>query len=184
VEKVVPDLFATWDAWRTEATRERPGDAIEGDIMKISLALAGTVLLAGSLTACGGGSDGGSGSDYCKDLKSTATSLGSLGNPDISKLDNAIASFHKLAAEAPGSIKDDWKTLDSAIATIQKAFTDAGLKLSDLNNLKSDANPNGVDRSKLAGLATQLGKLNTPKFNNASQAITAHAKKTCKVTLK
>jgi hypothetical protein len=175
----------------TERPGNDPGDAIEGDIMKISLALAGTVLLVGSLTACGGSSgggggsgDGGSGSDYCKDLRSAKANLGSLGNPDISKLDEDIASFHKLAAEAPGSVKDDWKTIDGAVVTIEKALADAGLKFSDLAKIQAGQVPSSFDRSKLAGLISQFKDLDSAKFGHASDAITAHAKKTCKVTLK
>jgi len=152
--------------------------------MKFSLALAGTALLAGSLTACGGsGGDGGSGSDYCKDLKSASKTFGSLNSGDTSKLDSAFATFHKLAGEAPSSIKADWKTLDSAINTIQKALADAGLKFSDLDKIQAGQVPPGFDATKLAGLASKFTKLNTPEFTKASKAITAHAKKTCKVTL-
>src|SRR6185312_9782616 len=95
-----------------------PGNAIEGDTMKLSLALAGTALLAGTLTACGGSGggspsgNGGSGSDYCKDLKSASATFGSLSGGDTAKLDSAFATFHKLAGEAPGAIKADWKVLD------------------------------------------------------------------------
>ena len=165
-----------------------PGDANEGDKMKLSLALAGTALLAGTLTACGGGDggssgDGGSGSNYCKDLKSASATFGSLSSGDTSKLDSAFATFHKLAGEAPGSIKPDWKILDDAISTIQKALADAGLKFSDLDKIQAGQVPKGFDPSKLAGLASEFTKLNTPQFTKASKAITAHAKKTCKVTL-
>jgi hypothetical protein len=170
-----------------------PGDANEGDIMKLSLALAGAALLAGTLTACGGGdgssggsggsASGGSGSDYCKDLKSASATFGSLSSGDTSKLDDAFATFHKLAGEAPGAIKDDWKTLDSAISTIQKALADAGLKFSDLDKIQAGQVPEGFDPTKLAGLATQFTKLNDANFTKASKAIETHAKSTCKVTL-
>ena len=162
--------------------------------MKLSLALAGAALLAGTLTACGGGDgssgssaggggNGGSGSDYCKDLKSASATFGSLSGGDASKLDDAFATFHKLAGEAPGAIKDDWKVLDGAINTLQKAFADAGLKFSDLAKIEAGQIPAGVDQSKLAALVPQLTKLSDANFTKASNAITAHAKATCKVTL-
>ncbi len=156
--------------------------------MKLPLALAGTALVVGTLAACGGGSNGnggngGTGSNYCKDLKTASATFGSLSNGDTSKLDSAFATFHKLAAEAPGSIKGDWKTLDAAIATIQKALADAGLKFSDLSKIQAGQVPAGFDPSKLAGLASEFTKLNTPAFTKASKDITAHAKATCKVTL-
>lgn len=158
--------------------------------MKFSLALAGTALLAGTLTACGGGSggggasgNGGSGSDYCKDLKSASATFGSLSGGDTAKLDSAFATFHKLAGEAPGAIKDDWKTLDGAIVTIQKALADAGLKFSDLSKIQAGQSVPGFDPTKLAGLASKLSKLNDANFTKASTAIEKHAKSTCKVTL-
>lgn len=158
--------------------------------MKLSLALAGTALLAGTLTACGGSSSGGgnagsggSSSDYCKDLKAASATFGSLSNGDTSKLDSAFATFHKLAGEAPGAIKADWKILDNAINTIQKALADAGLKFSDLDKIQAGQMPKGFDPSKLAGLTTQFSKLNNADFTKASKDITAHAKTTCKVTL-
>lgn len=156
--------------------------------MKLSLALAGTALLAGTLTACGGSSDGnnasgGSGSDYCKDLKSASATFGSLSGGDTAKLDSAFATFHKLAGEAPGAIKDDWKILDKAIETIQKALADAGLKFSDLSKIQAGQTPKGYDPSKLAALVPKLTALNNANFTKASNAIEAHAKNTCKVTL-
>jgi hypothetical protein len=161
-----------------------PGNAIEGDIVKLSLALAGTALLAGTLTACGGSSAGGSGSEYCKDLKSASAKVGSLTNPDVSSLDDAFKAFNKLESEAPGSVKDDWNVIDDAVVAIQKAFADAGLKISDLGKIRPGSKPSGLDRSKITDLVTKLKKLNTPEFTKATDAITAHAKSTCKVTLK
>lgn len=155
--------------------------------MKFSLALAGTALLAGTLTACGGGDgnsgDGGSGSDYCKDIKAAKATFSSLSNGDASKLDTAFATFHKLAGEAPGSIKADWKVLDGAMSAMQKAFADAGLKFSDLAKIQAGQTVPGFDPTKAAGLVSQLTKLNDANFTKASKDVTAHAKKTCKVTL-
>lgn len=154
--------------------------------MKISLALAGAVMLVSTLSACGGGDGGdggGEGSDYCKDIKAAAKSFGSLSSGDAGQLDKAFATFHDLAGEAPSSIKGDWKTLDDAISTIEKALKDAGLKFSDLSKLQSGEVPEGVDVSKLQGLATELSSLTGPEFTKATKAIDTHASKTCKVKL-
>lgn len=154
--------------------------------MKFSLAVAGTALLAGTLTACGGGSggsgggggggDGGTGSNYCKDLKIASANFSSLSSGDTAKFDSVFATFHKLASEAPGSIKSDWQTLDGALTTVQKALDDAGLKFSDLGKP-------GTDPAKVAGLAKQFSNLNTPAFTKASKDIEAHAKNVCKVDI-
>lgn len=153
--------------------------------MKISLALAGAVMLVSTLSACGGdsGGDGGEGSDYCKDIKSAAKTFGDLSSGDVEQLDKAFSTFHDLADEAPSSIKGDWKTLDDAITTVEKALKDAGLKFSDLGKLQSGEVPEGVDVSKLQGLATELSSLTGPEFTKATKAIDTHASKTCKVKL-
>ena len=155
--------------------------------MKISLALAGAVMLVSTLAACGGDDGGGGGdgegSDYCKDIKAAAKSFGTLSSGDTAQLDKAFATFHDLADEAPDSIKGDWKTLDDAITTIETALKEAGLKISDLTKLQSGDVPEGVDVSKLQGLATELQSLTGPEFTKATKAIDTHASKTCKVKL-
>ena len=155
--------------------------------MKISLALAGAVMLIGGLSACGGDDGGGGGdgkdSDYCKDIKAASKSFGSLSSGDTDQLDKAFATFHDLAEEAPSSIEGDWKILDDAITTIEKALKDAGLKFSDLSKMQSGEVPEGVDVSKLQGLATELQSLTGPEFTKATKAIDTHASKTCKVKL-
>ncbi|MGA8987312.1 hypothetical protein [Aeromicrobium sp.] len=157
--------------------------------MKISLILAGSVLLASTLVACGGGDgssaggSGGAGSDYCKDVKKASKTFGKVSSGNVGQLDKAFATFHKLADEAPSDIKDDWKRLDGAITTVEKALKDAGLKFSDLAKLQSGQVPEGVDVAKLQGLAGEMSKLGSADFTKASNAIQAHAKKVCKVDL-
>lgn len=150
--------------------------------MKMPLALAGAVLLGSTLVACGGGG-GGEDSDYCKDVKKASKTFTDLSAGDVGELDRAFATFHKLADEAPGAIKSDWKTLDDALKTIQNALSDAGLKFSDLDKIQAGQVPANLDPSKLAALAPKLSKLNDANFSKASKAITDHAKNTCKVTL-
>lgn len=151
--------------------------------MKIALALAGAVLLGTTLTACGGG-DGGSGSDYCKDLKTAKTTLKDLGSDGGAGLDKAFATFHKLTKEAPSDVKSEWKTLDGAATKVEDAFKDAGIKLSDLAEIQKGNIPKDADVSKLSGLASTLSDISGPEFTKAQTAISDHAKKTCKVDLK
>ena len=154
--------------------------------MKIPMAVASAVLLASTLGACGGGDGGdggGSGGDYCKELKKVKASYGGLSSGDIGDLEGAFKSFHKLADDAPSEIEDDWKTLDGGVAKLEKALKDAGLKLSDLAKIQQGQMPEGVDASKLQGLAVEMGKLSSADFEKASKAIEAHAKKTCKIDL-
>lgn len=154
--------------------------------MKIPMAIASAVLLGGVLTACGGsdgGSTGGGGSDYCKDIKGAAVTFGSLGAGDSASLGDAFATFHKLADEAPGAIKDDWKTLDGAITSVEDALESAGIKMEDFAKLQSGEVPEGVDVTKLTGLAAEFQKLSGAEFEKASKAIETHAKTVCKVDL-
>ena len=154
--------------------------------MKIPMALASAVLLASTLAACGGGDGGGSGgssSDYCKDLKSAKASFGDLSSGNLGDLDDAFKTFHKLADEAPSDIDEDWKKLDGAITTVEKALKDAGLTFGDLAKIQKGEIPEGVDTSKLQGLASEMTKLSSADYEKASNAIEAHAKKTCKVDL-
>jgi phage-related minor tail protein len=158
------------------------GTADEGDSMKTPLALASAALLAATLAGCGG-SDNGPDSAYCKDLKSASTEFDSLSSSDVSKLDEAFKTFHKLAGEAPGEVKDDWTTLDKGITSVEKALKDAGLKFSDFADLQKGKMPEGVDVAKLQGLATEFQKLDSAQFDKASKAIEKHAKDVCKVDL-
>jgi hypothetical protein len=156
--------------------------ADQGDCMKTPLAFASAALLAATLAGCGG-SDDGPDSDYCKDLKSASTQFDSLSSNDVSQLDDAFKSFHKLAGEAPEDVKDDWTTLDKGITAVEKALKDAGLKFSDFAELQEGKMPEGVDVAKLQGLATEFQKLDSAEFSKASKAIEKHAKDVCKVDL-
>jgi cytochrome c556 len=151
--------------------------------MKIPLALATAALLASTLAACGGGDGGGQDSEYCKDVKKASKTFKNFSDGDVDKVDSAFATFHNLAAEAPSDIKKDWKKLDDVIVTIEDAFKEAGLKMSDLADVQKGKLPEGVDVSKLQSLATDFQKLNDAEFTAAAKRIDEHAKKDCKVTL-
>jgi phage-related minor tail protein len=157
-------------------------DADQGDSMKTPLALATAALVAATLAGCGG-SDDGPDSEYCKDLKSASTQFDSLSSNDVSKLDEAFKTFHTLADEAPDEVKDDWTTLDKGIVQVEKALDEAGLKFSDFAEMQEGKMPEGVDVSKLQGLATEFQKLDSAEFEKASKAIEKHAKDVCKVDL-
>ena len=149
--------------------------------MKVTLALAGAVLLATTLSACGG--DGGAGSDYCKDLKSASKTFDNLDSGDVSGLDKAFSTFHSLADESPSDIKADWKVLDDGITSVEKTLEDAGVKISDFAKIQSGELPEGVDPSKLQEVASSFTKLSDEKFTTAADGIEKHAKDVCKVEL-
>lgn len=150
--------------------------------MKIIMSLAGVLLLGTTLSACGGGDDGASGT-YCTDIKAAKPVFESLSKGDLAQLEEGFNTFHDLAKESPSDLKDEWKTLDNAATTIEKALADAGVKMSDLAGIQSGKVPAGVDMTKLASLAGDLQKLNNDDFAKARTAISDQAKDTCKVDL-
>ncbi|MCL3819088.1 hypothetical protein [Aeromicrobium wangtongii] len=155
--------------------------------MKI-LTLATVVLLGTSLAACSGSDSegGGSGSDssaYCKDVAKAKPVFEDLATGDLSKLEEGLNTFHRLADEAPSDLKDDWRSLDDAATSIEKALKESGLKFSDLPAVQQGQIPPGVDVTKLTTFAADLQKLNTSAFDEARAAIAKQAKDTCNVKL-
>jgi hypothetical protein len=160
--------------------------------MRIATALGAVALTltATSLTACGSGGSsdaaGGSGGDYCSELKADKAyfdSLSGSSGSDASLLGDAFSRVHALAGDAPANVAADWKTLDGAITTIETALADAGIKPSDLAAMHSGKLPSGVDPAKLQALVPKLQALSDSGFSDAADRIAADAKKTCGVDL-
>jgi len=156
--------------------------------MRTTAILSTVVLSASVLTGCGGG--GGSSTDaYCKDLKAAKADFSSLGSstPDFGKFSDVIDTFHKLAGDAPSEVKSEWKTLDSAMSTLQKDLKDAGLSFDDLGPISQGQMPEGMTQDDLTKLGPTLqkafAKLDDPKFKKASDKIEKHAKSECNVDL-
>jgi hypothetical protein len=150
------------------------------------LTLAAVVLLGTSLTACSGsGSDekGSTSGAYCKDIAAAKPVFQDLASGDLSQLEKGFTTFHRLADEAPADVKDQWRTLDDAASSIEKALQEAGLKFSDLPAVQKGQIPAGVDITKITTFAADLQKLNTAEFDDARAAITKQAKDSCDVEL-
>jgi hypothetical protein len=156
--------------------------------MRMNLVIGSVALTftATVLTACGsGGSGSGSSGGYCDELKADKTYFESLSgsNADVSQLDTVFKKVHTLAGDAPDNVADEWKTLDSAITTIETALSDAGLKASDLAAMQKGQVPPGVDVSKLQALAPKLEALSSSGVSDAADKIAADAKKSCGIDL-
>jgi predicted small secreted protein len=155
--------------------------------MRTTAIMSAVVLSAGLVAGCGGGGDGSSSgsSDYCKDLKAAKADFGSLdsSSPDFDKFDDALNRFHELADEAPSDVDADWKKLDGALTTLEKALDDAGLTVEDLGKISSGQLPEGVSQEDLTELAPKLQNAFGPDVEKASDAITKHAKSKCGVDL-
>ena len=160
--------------------------------MKKLLALASIVLMAGSLTACGGddnsGAGGGGGGSYCdqvKDLKASVDDLDftTLSEDQFSALQSGLDDIE---SAAPDDVKDDWSTLNSAIEEFHNILADAGLSVEDLQALQDDPTnlPEGVDIAKLQEAIQKLNELATNSdFDAASTAIQDNVKSECGIEL-
>jgi hypothetical protein len=152
--------------------------------VKISLALAGAVLLGTSLAACSGSDGGGeAGGSYCKDIKAAKPTFTSLASGNLADLEKGFATFHRLADESPDSLKDEWKVLDDAADSVEKKLKEAGLTFSDLPDIQAGKLPAGVTVDKLTAFAADLQKLNNDKFAEARTEIGKQAKDVCGVEL-
>ena len=158
--------------------------------MKKLLALASIVLLAGSLTACGGddNSGAGGGGSYCdkvKDLKASVDDLDftALSEDQFSALQSG---FESIESAAPDDVKDDWNTVNSALDEFKNLLAQAGLSFEDLQKLQDDPTnlPDGVDIAKLQELVQKLNEFaENSDFDAASNAIQDNVKSECGIEL-
>jgi hypothetical protein len=165
--------------------------------MRVTVILSTMVLTTGLVAGCGGGGDkdsagqkaGSSGSGYCADLEAAKADFSTLNSdsPDFTKLDDAITTFHELAGEAPSAVADDWKTLDNAFTTLEKALDDAGITMADLGAITRGEMPEGMTQADLAALGPKLqstfGNLDQDAVKKAGDNVEKHAKSVCHVDL-
>lgn len=98
------------------------------------------------------------GGDYCAELKSYATAAKGLDPKDTKAVEKMMDEAEKVSESAPDDLKDDWKVL-----------LDYADKVKDAEG----------DQAKLS----EVAKNDSQKIIPASQAISKHAKDTCKVDL-
>jgi hypothetical protein len=158
--------------------------------MKKTLALACIVLMAGSLTACGGddNSSAGGGGSYCDQIKTLKSNVDTLDFTALSdeQFSDLQHSLDGIEASAPADVKDDWSTLSSAIDQLKQILADAGLSFADLQAIQNDPTnlPDGVDIAKLQELAQKLQEFAANSdFEAASNAIQANVKDECGIEL-
>lgn len=139
-----------------------------------------------TLAACGSGGSSNSTSSYCTELKADKAyfqTLSGASSPDVSKLGDVFSRVHSLAADAPSNVSADWKTLDTAITTLESALKSAGIAPSDLAAMQSGSMPPNVDPTKLQALVPKLQSLSSSGVSDAANRIAADAKKSCGVDL-
>ena len=175
--------------------------------MRVTVIMSAVVLSAGLLAGCGSGDDKKSGADegdkgdkdkgtsanasgdYCTQLKAAKADFDTFesDSPDFSKFDDAIATFHDLAGEAPSEVADEWKTLDGALTSMESALKDAGLELEDLGAISAGQLPEGMTAAEVQALGPKLQSsfsgLDTDEVKKAGDEIEKHAKAECGVDL-
>jgi hypothetical protein len=155
-------------------------------VKRILSAVAVAALGLCLLTACGddkADKAGGSGGDYCADLKTAKKEVDALKGGDFSDLQKTTDAMEKLAGEAPDEIKDDWATLLDGFKKLVAALKKAGLSDADMATLQSGQIPDGVDMDALTGLMDEINSLTTEEFQKAGDDINKHAKDKCGVDL-
>lgn len=157
----------------------------------MTMAAAGTLFAAALLTGCGGGDDdkkASGGGDYCDTLKSAAKNIASFtadgATPDFTQFQQFLDDADKLADEAPGEVKDDWKIMTDTMDELTVVLEDAGLSIEQFGELATTGQlPEGVDPAKLAELAPKLEEFGSEDLNDAGDSIEKHAKSECDVDL-
>lgn len=141
--------------------------------------LAAAMMIA-VLSACGGGD--GPDSDYCKDIEAARPKVEGMRSSGPGDLSEIFEITHKLSAEAPGDIKDDWELIDGLYTDIEKTLKAGGIDSSkDFENLTKGIQPEGINQDKLRELPAMFQKFDAPKYAKALEAIKKHSKEVCKV---
>jgi hypothetical protein len=130
------------------------------------------------VTGC---SDAGGGDGYCEALAAEQKTLDDLADdPDAAgnALSSTVASFERLRAAAPDSLKDEWETVVVAYEAFVDAVQGAGI---DPGGYDPDHPPRGVSRAEADRLASFAAKLGSPRVLAATTGIEEHAKEVCHV---
>ncbi len=125
-------------------------------------------------------------SEYCTELRAAKAQFDNLDFQTLSvaEFQRLTSEFDALAGIAPDEVKDDWTTLSGALREVQQILADAGLTFDDLKSLSSGQLPPGVSVQQLKKLTQQLQKFaSDDSFQTASDAISAHAKTECGITM-
>jgi len=113
--------------------------------------LAGVVLLASLLTACGG-NDG-----YCDRVQDHQAEVGSaIRNSDPTGALQLLPAFQDLRAAAPDDVRDDYQLLVTRITALRSALDDAGVDPSSYDPQHPPAGVSPTERTAIRQAAAQL----------------------------
>jgi hypothetical protein len=148
--------------------------------MRNLMTVAGAVVLASSLAACGGGGSELETVGYCREFKDASEVFTTV---DANNFPQVVDIYHRLAAAAPSEIDADWKELDGTMAAVDEALREAGISFAEMSSYMSTRTLEGADRSEVEDVRTAASALSRPEFKEAAVAIQVHAKSTCNVDL-
>jgi hypothetical protein len=118
-------------------------------------------------------------SAYCTDLEQAQSNFGNLNSGDFGKLGAAFVALHQLNQEAPPALRKEWLLVDETITDLDTAVDDAGLKLSDLGDIRAGNVPKNVGPAKLRKIAEKSRMLAGSRVTHAASAIEADAQSQC-----
>lgn len=151
------------------------------------LAAAAVVPTMGMLSACGGSADGSedgsADSAYCGALSDAKTHFAVLQEGDVERFDEAFAGLHELAGESPESLSKDWRAFDGSLVSLETAFADIGLDISDLATINAGEIPKGADAGDLAQVPDLLLEHLGSEFTSSATNIERHALEECDIEL-
>ncbi|MDP9444889.1 MAG: hypothetical protein M3P83_11310 [Actinomycetota bacterium] len=144
--------------------------------MRRSLALAGTVLVLGSLAGCGGNET----EAYCDSLRDAQREFRALEENQLPRVGEALDRIQELGDQAPDAVSDEWQTLNGAIDELRGAVDDLGIELSDLGNPEALRD---LDQQQLREFGERLQDIGSAEVQQASERIADHAQKQCGIDL-
>lgn len=137
--------------------------------------VAGVVLLATVLTACGGG-DG-----YCDRVESHQAEIGSaIRNGDPTGALQLLSAFQDLEAAAPDDTKEDYQLLVTRITGLRDALHDAGVDASSYDPRHPPAGLTPAERADIRRAAAQLA---TPDVAQALTSVQQEVRDVCHTPL-
>lgn len=149
--------------------------------MKCSVALAGAMLMVGSVSACGGGAA--STQEYCDSLQQLRDDFSSIQNPgpgDMEQFNEAIDRMSELADQAPDEVSEQWQTLSGGLEQLRSAVDDLGISMEDLADPQAMSE---IDPQQLQEFQQRVESLGSQETQRATDEIEQHAQQECGIDL-
>ena len=114
---------------------------------------------------------------YCDAVEDHQQELGkTLGGGAPDALLEALPILEDLADEAPDDLRDEWKTVITAVEGLQQALEDAGV---DPATYDRDHPPEGLSQDDKGAIDAAAGRLTSPETVTAFSAVDQQAKDVC-----